>query len=244
MKYWDQSFMQRRQENSRRRRKQIDLRRRPARRIKRAMSAARPPPRTLPMPWIVAAIVLFILGYTVLRLHYGKRGKPFEPYHDIGEQASTQRLLGLGYQRIPVDIERPADPLPAARLAPAAAAVVNALGGLPEELGGALATRPALPAVIGSVTAPLEVAPTDTYRLQFTCAQPDYKTQIHGAFLYRKDRQLFLLPHFEKMSGQLLARSKESVVLASFPTQSLKPGRYTVTLCGGHTSKSWGFTVK
>jgi len=208
------------------------------------MSAARPPPRTLPMPWIVAAIVLFILGYTVLRLHYGKRGKPFEPYHDIGEQASTQRLLGLGYQRIPVDIERPADPLPAARLAPAAAAVVNALGGLPEELGGALATRPALPAVIGSVTAPLEVAPTDTYRLQFTCAQPDYKTQIHGAFLYRKDRQLFLLPHFEKMSGQLLARSKESVVLASFPTQSLKPGRYTVTLCGGHTSKSWGFTVK
>ena len=196
------------------------------------------------MPWIVAAIVLFILGYTVLRLHYGKRGKPFEPYHDIGEQASTQRLLGLGYQRIPVDIERPADPLPAARLAPAAAAVVNALGGLPEELGGALATQPALPAVIGSVTAPLEVAPAGTYRLQFTCAQPDYKTQIHGAFLYRKDRQLFLLPHFEKMSGQLLARSKESVVLASFPTQSLKPGRYTVTLCGGHTSKSWGFTVK
>ena len=196
------------------------------------------------MPWIVAAIVLFILGYTVLRLHYGKRGKPFEPYHDIGEQASTQRLLGLGYQRIPVDIERPADPLPAARLAPAAAAVVNALGGLPEELGGALATRPALPAVIGSVTAPLEVAPTDTYRLQFTCAQPDYKTQIHGAFLYRKDRQLFLLPDFEKMPGQLLARSRESVVLASFPTQSLKPGRYTVTLCGGRTSKSWGFTVK
>jgi hypothetical protein len=244
MKNWDQSFMKPRQENSRRRRTQIDLRRTPARRIKRAMSAARPPPRTLPMPWIVAAIVLFILGYTVLRLHYGKRGKPFEPYHDIGEQASTQRLLGLGYQRIPVDIERPADPLPAARLAPAAAAVVNALGGLPEELGGALATRPALPAVIGSVTAPLEVAPTDTYRLQFTCAQPDYKTQIHGAFLYRKDRQLFLLPHFEKMSGQLLARSKESVVLASFPTQSLKPGRYTVTLCGGHTSKSWGFTVK
>ena len=208
------------------------------------MSARRPPPPSWPLRWVVLAVVLFILGYTFLRLHYGKRGRPFEPYHDIGEQASTQRLLGLGYQRIPVDIERPADPLPAARLAPAAAAVVNALGGLPEELGGALATRPALPAVIGSVTAPLEVAPTDTYRLQFTCAQPDYKTQIHGAFLYRKDRQLFLLPHFEKMSGQLLARSKESVVLASFPTQSLKPGRYTVTLCGGHTSKSWGFTVK
>jgi hypothetical protein len=196
------------------------------------------------MPWIVAAIVLFILGYTGLRLHYGKRGKPFEPYHDLGEQATTQRLLGLGYQRIPVDIERPADPLPPVRLAPVAAEVVNALGGLPEELGGALAFKPTLPAVISSVTAPQEAAAAGAYRLQFTCAQPDYKTQIHGVFLYRKDRQIFLLPDFEKMSGQLLARSKESVVLASFPTQSLKPGRYTVTLCGGRTSKSWGFTVK
>ena len=208
------------------------------------MSAAPPAPEALPLPWIVAAIVVFILGYTFLRLHYGKRGKPFEPYHDLGEQAATQRLLGLGYQRIPVDIERPAEPLPAARLAPVAAEVINALGGLPAELGGALALKPALPASINSVTAPREAAPAGTYTLQFTCAQPDYKTQIHGAFLYRKDRQLFLLPDFEKMSGQLLARSKESVVLASFPTQSLTPGRYTVTLCGGRTSKSWSFTVK
>ena len=208
------------------------------------MSAARPPPRTLPLPWIVAAIVLFILGYTFLRLHYGKRGKPFEPYHDLGELATTQRLLGLGYQRIPVDIVRPADPLPPTRLAPVAAEVINALGGLPEELGGALALKPALPASINSVTAPREAAPAGAYTLQFTCAQPDYKTQIRGAFLYRKGRQLFLLPDFEKMSGQLLARSRESVVLASFPTQSLKPGRYTVILCGGRTSKSWGFTVK
>lgn len=196
------------------------------------------------MPWIVAAIVLFILAYTVLRLHYGKRGKPFEPYYDLGAQAATRRLLEFGYQRIPVDIERPADPLPPARLAATAAVVVNALGGLPEELGGALAIRPSLPAAIGSVTAPREAAPTGAYRLQFTCAQPDYKTQIHGALLYRKDRQLYLLPDFEKMSGQLLARSRESVVLASFPTQGLKPGRYTVTLCGSRISKSWGFTIE
>jgi hypothetical protein len=188
--------------------------------------------------------VLFILGYTFLRLHYGKRGKPFEPYHDLGEQATTQRLLGLGYRRIPVDIERPADLLPPARLTPVAAEVSNAPGGLPEELGGTLARKPALPASINSVTAPREAARAGAYTLQFTCAQPDYKTQIRGVFLYRKDRQLFLLPDFEKMPGQLLARSKESVVLASFPTQSLQPGRYTVTLYGGRTSKSWGFTVK
>ncbi len=196
------------------------------------------------MRWVVLAIVVFILGYTFLRLHYGKRGKPFEPYHDLGEQATTPRLLELGYRRIPVEIERTADPLPLARLAPAAAGVSNALGGLPAELADALAVKPGLPASINDVTAPCEAVAPGAYTLQFTCAQPDYRTQIHGVFLYRKDRQLFLLPDFEKMAGRLLARSKESVVLVSFATQSLPPGRYTITLCGDRTSMSWEFTVR
>ena len=74
------------------------------------MPARRPPPKSLPLRWVVVAIVLFIGVYTFLRLHYGKRGKPFEPYHDLGERAAAQRLAGLGYQRIPVDLERPAEP--------------------------------------------------------------------------------------------------------------------------------------
>jgi hypothetical protein len=196
------------------------------------------------MRWVVLAIVVFILGYTFLRLHYGKRGKPFEPYHDLGEQATMTRLLELGYRRIPVELERPADPLPPAWLAPAAAEVINALGGLPAELEAALAVKPGLPASINGVTAPREVAAPGVYTLQFTCVQPDYRTQIRGAFLYHRDRQLFLLPDFEKMAGRLLARSKESVVLVSFATHSLLPGRYTIALCGDRTSMSWEFTVK
>ena len=208
------------------------------------MPAPRRSSRPLPTRWIVLAIVLFIGAYTFLRLHYGKRGRPFEPYHDLGEQATTQRLLKLGYQRIPVDIARPAEPLPSGRIAPAAAEVIDALGGLPAELGGALALRPGLPAAVSLVSASREAAAAGLYTVQFTCAQPDYQTQISGALLYRKDRQLFLLPDFEKITGHLLARSKESVVLASFPTQSLQPGRYLLTLCGGRTSKSWSFTVR
>ncbi len=208
------------------------------------MPARRPPSKTLPLRWIVGAIVLFVGAYTFLRLHYGKRGKPFEPYHDLGERAATQRLAGLGYQRIPVDLERPAEPLAATRLAPVAAEVIGALGGLPAELAGALADKPALPAAITGVTAPRETATATPYALQFTCAQPDYRTQIDAVLLLRKDRQLFLLPNFGKIPGQLLARSKESVIFASFSTQSLPPGRYSVTLCGGRASKSWGFTVK
>jgi hypothetical protein len=74
--------------------------------------------------------------------------------------------------------------------------------------------------------------------------QPDYHTQLDSVLLLRKGQQLFLLPDFPKLTGQLLARSKETVVLVRIPAQSLAPGRYTVTLCGGRTAKSWEFTVK
>lgn len=208
------------------------------------MTARRPPSRTLPLRWVVLAIVIFILGYTFLRLHYAKRGHAFEPYHDLGEQASVQRLLALGYRRIPASFERPAEPLPADRLAPAPAPITNALGGLPAELDGALVAKPALPEVVEGVTAPRAAAAAGQYTLQFTCAQRDFTTQIGRVALYRKGGWLYLLPDFEKMPGQLLARSRESTVLVSFPVQSLPPGRYTVILCGGRASKSWEFRVQ
>jgi hypothetical protein len=208
------------------------------------MTARRPPPKSLPLRWVVLAIVVFIGAYTFLRLHYGKRGRAFEPYHDLGDQPSVQRLLALGYRRIPARIERPAEPLPPARLAPAPAPITNALGGLPAELDGALVAKPALPDSVDSVAAPRAAAAAGQYTLQFTCAQRDFSTQIRNAFLYRKAGRLFLLPDFEKMPGQLLARSRESTVLVSFPVQSLPPGRYTIILCGSRASKSWEFLVK
>jgi len=198
---------------------------------------------SLPLRWVVLAIVLFIVGYTFLRLHYGKRGRGFEPYENGREHAATARLLDLGYRRIPVQIERLADPLPPERFAPRQTEVVGALGGLPAEMSGALTSPPDLPASVSAVTAPREAA-QGAYMLQFRCAQPDYRTQVRDVLLFRKDRQLFLLPDFEAMPGQFLSRWKESVVVASFPTDALPPGRYTVTLCSARTSLSWAFTVK
>jgi hypothetical protein len=208
------------------------------------MPSARPPPKILPLRWVVVAIVVFIAGYTFLRLHYGKRDRSFEPYHDLGERFTVEHLLAQGYHRIPVTIQRPAEPLPADRLAPAPAEVLDTLGGLPAEIRGALAFPPTLPDAITLVTAPRAVAPAADYRLQFACAQPDNSTQIRDAYLYRKDQRLYLVPDFEKLTGQLLARSRDSTVLASFSTQGLAPGRYTLVLCGGRRSKSWSFVVR
>jgi hypothetical protein len=213
------------------------------------MQAGRMPPpqpitKTLPLRWVVLAIVIFIVAYTFLRLHYGKHGKPFEPYHDLGERAATQRLVDLGYERVAVDIERPAEILPASRFAPTVDDFGSAPGGLPAELAGALAPKPALPAAITSVNAQQEIASGGIYSLQFICTQPDYKTQLDSVQLIRKGSQLILLPDFPRLSGQLLARWKETVVLVRIPVQGFAPGSYTVTLCGGRESRTWQFTIR
>jgi hypothetical protein len=208
------------------------------------MTLPRSRTKTLPLRWVAIATVVFIAAYAFLRLFSGKPGKAFEPAPGLGEPAGTQRLLAIGYQRIPVDLERPAEVLPAARFAPTVDEVGSAFGGLPSELDAALAAKPALPATITGVTAPREIAAPGVYALQFTCAQPDYRTQPDDVLLFRKERQLFLLPDFRRPGGQLLARWKESVVLARFSTQGLAPGCYTVTLCGRNASKTWQFTVR
>ncbi len=207
------------------------------------MPAAPRSPKSIPLRWVVAAVVVFLLGYKFLRLHYGKPGRAFEPYENAREHAAAARLVALGYRRIPVQIQRPAEPFPADHFAPRQTELVGALGGLPAEMAGGLTNPPELPASVTGVAAPRE-AGAGSYTLQFRCAQPDYRSQIHDVVLFRKDRQLFLLPDFERIAGDLRARWKESVVVASFPTDGLAPGRYTVTLCGRQASISWAFTVK
>ena len=207
------------------------------------MPAAKRASKPIPLRWIVLAIAVFILGYTFLRLHYRKPGRAFEPYQNAREHTATARLAALGYRRIPVQVERPAEPFPADRFAPRQTEITSALGGLPAEMDGGLTSPPDLPVSVTGVTAPRE-AGAGPYTLQFRCAQSDYRTQLRDVLLFRKDRQLFLLPDFERTPGDLRARWKESVVVASFPTEGLAPGRYTVTLCGRRTSLSWAFTVK
>src|SRR5438105_3708911 len=69
---------------------------------RRHMSAAPKHHEPWPMKWIALAILLFIVPYTYLTLHFRKPGKAFEPYADLSKRANTARLLSAGYQRIPL----------------------------------------------------------------------------------------------------------------------------------------------
>jgi hypothetical protein len=192
-----------------------------------------------PMKWVVLAIVLFIVPYTFLTLHYRKPGPDYRPYEDIKDRANTIRLLSSGYQRITVGVLRPAEPV-----RPAATAVVTpAPGGLPANLADTLIDQPLLPVSIDHVLTPAESGSVQQYRIQFTCTVRDNSEQPVGGQLYLREGELVVVPLFEKLAGGLLARSRESTILLTVPAGAIKPGRYEVTLIGAQTSRRWTLQV-
>lgn len=203
------------------------------------MSAAGSASRPWPLKWVALVIVLVIVPYTIVTLRYRKPGHAFEPYQDIKSRANVMRLLSAGFQRVSVEAEVPADSV---RLGPAAV-VANAPGGLPKELRDTLVEVPLLPVDIASVTAPANGNTLFPYELLFTCVMPDNKHQLGGAELYIRNNEIVITPDFEKLSGDLISRSKEKAILLTVPAGALKPGQFHVTLVGQKASRSWTLQV-
>ncbi len=192
------------------------------------------------MKWIVLAILLLIVPYTIVTLRYRKEGPAFEPYEDLKKRANVSRLLSAGYLRIPNTALRPADTGRAAGGAWAAPAP----GGLPEDLRLTLVEPLQLPIEISSVTASPTAETAQPYVIQLACSLPDEKRQLGGADLYLRGEQLVIAPTFVAISGELQARSRHAAVLLTIPAGTLKPGHYAVTLLGERTSRAWALEVK
>lgn len=192
------------------------------------------------MKWIVLAIVVVIVPYTVLRWHYRKPGRAFEPYQDIKDRANTMRLLSAGFQRITLEATRPIDAVQPA----SAAAVSGAPGGLPAPLAATLVESPLLPAEIVHVSAGGSINAMFAYPIEFTCSVPDNHQQFAGAELYIRGESMFVLPQFERLKGGLLARTRQTFGRLVVPPGALKPGRYHVTLVGARSSRTWTLEVR
>ncbi len=188
------------------------------------------------MKWIVLAIVVFIGLYTYINLHFRKPGPAYQPYRDAQQRAS---LAQVGYQRVTLRVDLPADPKPLVPLA----AVSAAIPGLPADLGSTLIVAPLLPTEIGAVSAAAVSEPVDAYRISFACTRGDAHQAIAGAALYMKGHDLFIVTDCERLAEGLTARSRAGVVILNVPTTAIPIGTYRVTLCGSVTSKSWTLQV-
>lgn len=191
------------------------------------------------MKWIVVAILVFIVPYTYLTIRYRKPGKAFEPYHDMKDRANVLRLLSAGFQRVPSELERPADfPRPTLSAVTSVAAP-----GLPPELKATLVETPLLPQEIATVHAPAIINAGSAYPVDFTCTLGDNKREPSGASAYIHGDEIVILSDFEHLADGLMSRTRESRLRVTIPANVLKAGTYHLTLVGEHASRSWTLQV-
>ncbi|SDS62447.1 hypothetical protein [Opitutus sp. GAS368] len=208
------------------------------------MSAAdhRPTPKPWPMKWVAVAIVVFVVGYTVVNFYFRKPGRAYRPYQDAQDRATTARLLAAGWQKMPVDARRPVEK-PAADDTPAA--VTRAALGLGPDLTANFAEQPKLLTTIDRVVAPASVAHGADYNAYFTASISSQKAQVGDLALYRKGTELVLIPSTEPLPGKdLMSRWSDSTYCVNFSTANLPPGRYQVRIVAQGPALAWSFTVK
>lgn len=193
------------------------------------------------MKWIVLAIVLFVVGYTVVNIYYRKPGRAFRPYEDMNNRATTARLLNAGWQKLPVEVTRPLNK-PAFALA---ATTKRGGTGLGADLEASFAERPVLFTTIDKVTAPESVAHGETAQIYFAASLTDQHLQLGKLEALRRGDEIVLIPTLEKLPGKaLLSRWKDADYCAQLPTDRLEPGRYTVRLAATGPALQWTMLVR
>lgn len=200
----------------------------------------RPPPKPWSMKWIVLAIVVFAVGYTLVNVYFRKPGRGFRPYEDMNTRATTARLLAAGWQKMPVDVRRPVE-----KPAGGDATVTRAAVGLGMDLEDKFAEKPKLLASIDRVVAPAAVAHGGDYSAYFAATLPSQKTQLGDLSLFRKGNELVLIPSTEPLPGKsLMSRWDDSTYCVNLSTANLPPGRYSMRIVSKGPAAAWNFTVK
>lgn len=192
------------------------------------------------MKWIVVAILLMAVPYTIITLRYRKEGPAFQPYEDMRNRANVSRLLSAGYQRITIPARRPAD----RTRVPGGAKVATAPGGLPDDLRSTLVEAPRLPLEITGVTAAASTGTLSPYEIELTCSLPDDRHQLGGAELYLRGDTLVVTPILERVGGDLLTRGRQAAVLLTVPAGTLRTGTHRVILAGERSSRAWTLEVR
>jgi len=193
------------------------------------------------MAWVVAAIAVFVVGYTLINLFYRKPGGGHRPYEENARKVTAARLQQAGWERLPVDTRRPVEKPPAEGSAP----VTRGGLGLGLDLDPCFTERPTLLASIDQVTAPATVARGADYAAYFTGSVPDLQFQLGDMQLFRHGEELVLVPNLEHLPGpQLLSRWRDANYCARFSTQTLAPGRYRVRVVASGPAAVWTLTVK
>lgn len=192
------------------------------------------------MKWVVLAIAVFVVGYTLVNIFYRKPGKPHEPAADMKQRATAARLKEAGWEKMVVSTRRPVE-----KITGNDAAISRGALGLSLDFTTALIEKPALLRSIDQVNAPDHVEAGADYTATFTGSISDLKYQLGDIQLFRRGNELVFLPVIEHLPGkELYSRWKEADYSVTFSTRNFPPGLYQASLFAQGPSAKWSFQIR
>ena len=186
-----------------------------------------------PMRWVLLAIVLFLIPYTYLTLHFRKPGPAYQPYQDGRE---LKHLGELGYRRVTITAIRPTE-------SPACPAAATIAAAAPSHAGGPRAHRspvkpPLLPGRRSAASSPRPICATrhPIRSNSSLCLLSDDAQQLSGCALYVKGAEVYIVPTFERLPNGLTARTRQNLIALTFPSDALPPGKLSASCWSGQSA--------
>jgi hypothetical protein len=190
------------------------------------------------MKWVALVTVLGIAVYTWLTLEFRKPGKPAEPWTDNRARAEIAVLAEAGWTKSEVSFEAVVE-FPTSR--------GNVSLGAPMPVVSLLRDATLdpwhLPIEVTASMAPAEWSAGQPYTAYLKLDLDTDRMQIGGFTVFRKNTHLILVPRWERVPGDLIARSRTASGRLLFAAGDVPPGEYTVTVVAIKSCATWRLTV-
>ena len=191
------------------------------------------------MKWIVVVVLTGIAVYTWLTLAFRKPGPPNEPWTDQRARAEKAMLAGAGWSTLDVPFE-PVVELPESRGNVRLAAPMPIVSLLRDQTLDPWH----LPIEVSGSMAPAEWAAGRPYTAYLKLDLDTDRMQIGGFTTFRKGSHLILVPRWERVPGDLVARTRTAQGRLLFNPGDVPPGSYTVTVVAIKACAQWPLEVR
>lgn len=190
------------------------------------------------MKWVALVTVVGIAIYTWLTLQFRKPGPPSEPWSDQRARAELAVLAEAGWAKSEVPFEAVIE-FPASRGNVSIGPAMPVVGLLRD-----MTLDPwHLPIEVTASMAPAEWSAGQPYTAYLKLELDTDRMQIGGFTVFRKNAHLILVPRWERVPGDLIARSRTASGRLLFAAGDVPPGEYTVTVVAIKSCATWRLAV-
>ena len=190
------------------------------------------------MKWVALVIVVGIALYMWLTLEFRKPGRANEPWTDQRARAELAVLAEAGWSKSEVPFEPVVEfPPPRGNVSLGQAMPIVDL------LRQTTLDPWHLPIEVTASMAPAEWSAGQPYTAYLKLDLDTDRMQIGGFTVFRKSAHVILVPRWERVPGDLIARSRTATGRLLFNAGDVPPGEYTVTVVAIKSCATWRLSV-